>query len=110
MSGEVFMSLKKFRLPGRNEKSSVSFVTAGLYLRFQRLGISFIYLEQMLLSATTYYIAQHVYMALCCVYTGMRIYWGSQSAGSQEQHKLLYTSCLFRLLCAVIAMELFDHP
>jgi hypothetical protein len=37
-------------------------------------------------------------MALCCVYTGMGIYWGSQSAGSQEQHKLLYTSCLFRLL------------
>jgi hypothetical protein len=107
MSGEVFMSLKKFRLPGRNEKSSVSFVTAGLYLRFQRLGISFIYLEQMLMSATT---SHSMCMALCCVYTGMGIYGGSQSAGSQEQHKLLYTSCLFRLLCAVIAMELFDHP
>ncbi len=99
------MSLKKFRLPGRNEKSSVSFVTAGLYLRFQRLGISFIYLEQMLMSATT---SHSMCMALCCVYTGdLR---ESQSAGSQEQHKLLYTSCLFRLLCAVIAMELFDHP
>lgn len=105
------MSLKKFRLPGRNEKSSVSFVTAGLYLRFQRLGIFFYIFRTNVVVGQLYVLHRTacVYGALLCIYWDGDLR-GSQSAGSQEQHKLLYTSCLFRLLCAVIAMELFDHP
>lgn len=90
------MSLKKFRLPGRNEKSSVSFVTAGLYLRFQRLGIFFyIFRTNVVVGQLyVYYIAQHVYMALCCVYTGMGIYGGRNPLDHKSN-----TSCYILLVC-----------
>jgi hypothetical protein len=89
------MSLKKFRLPGRNEKSSVSFVTAGLYLRFQRLGISFIYLEQMLLSATIRTTSHSMCIWRFVVYI---LGWGFTGVRNPLDHKS-NTSCYILLVC-----------